>query len=69
MSADQSKTVATQPEDPKSVIVDGVRGIDTRPKHLLHRKAEDLVAPDNALIELEMKELIEEARAKIKPVI
>ena len=31
--------------------------------------AEDLVKPDKFLVEIEMRELIEEARAKIRPVI
>ena len=38
-------------------------------KHLQHRTNADLQAPDKEIIEAEMKELIKEARAKIKPVI
>jgi hypothetical protein len=45
------------------------KNIDTRPKHLLHLSAEDLIKPDAELMKSEMAELIKEARAKIKPVI
>lgn len=45
------------------------RDIDTTVKHLLHQTSADLQKPDKAMIEAEMKELIKEARAKIKPVI
>ena len=45
------------------------KGNDTTVKHLLHRTNEDLMTPDKETTEAEMAILLEEARAKIKPVI
>jgi len=45
------------------------RNIDTRVKHLQHMTSEDLSAPDKLMLSSEMKDLILEARDKIKPVI
>ena len=45
------------------------RNIDTRVKHLQHMTSEDLAKPDAQMVASEMKDLILEARDKIKPVI
>lgn len=45
------------------------RNIDTRVKHLQHMTSEDLAAPDKQMVASEMKDLILEARDKIKPVV
>jgi len=45
------------------------RNVDTMPKHLLHQTEADLLVPDKAMKEADLKELIKEARSKILPVI
>ena len=45
------------------------RNIDTSVKHLQHMTDEDLAKPDKEMIASEMKDLILEARDKIKPVV
>ena len=45
------------------------RNIDTTVKHLQHMTNEDINAPDAQMLASEMKDLILEARDKIKPVV
>lgn len=45
------------------------RNVDTSVKHLQHMTSEDLAAPDSQMVASQMKDLIAEARDKIKPVI
>ena len=58
-------------KDEKSDLVPGkpYRNINTTPKALQHMTNEDLTAPDKQMIASEMKDLILEARDKIKPVV
>ena len=62
---------AQRPEDRITGITGNqpYKGIDTTVKHLLHRTEADLVAPSKDEIAEDFKTLLEEARAKIKPVI
>ena len=58
-----------KPTDDAKTEVETYREVNNRPKHLLHMSNADLQAADPELVASEMKELIKEARAKIKPVI
>ena len=59
----------TKPEPDQKTEIETYKQVDNRPKHLLHMTNEDFQAPDPELVSSEMKELIKEARAKIKPVL
>ena len=60
---EQQSEIAVKEEEPL------FRNIDTMPKHLLHQTEADLIVPDKAMKEADLKELIKEARSKILPVI
>ena len=66
----QKEVDSTITED-KSNLVPGkpYRNIDTSVKHLQHMTSEDLAAPDQMMVASEMKDLILEAKDKIKPVV
>ena len=70
-SKENSEIDKTAAEDIKSDLVPGkpYRNINTHVKHLQHMTSEDLAAPDPQMVASTMKDLILEAKDKIRPVV
>lgn len=53
----------------RSVPKEEFRNVDNTPKHLLHMKDEDFMPKTQEELADDLKELIKEAKSKIKPVL